>query len=399
MRLKKTLSLLCAAAVSLQLLAVPALAASNQEQIWNYLRGQGLSQPAVAGIMGNLEAESNYLPNNLENASNKKCGLSDAEFTALVDDGTITRAEFARSDTYGVYSNRMYGYGLAQWTWYTLKEGLYDFAKARGTSIADLTMQLDYLLQSALSMKKLAGYQNATDVSAATVLFHNVYENSNSTAAMIAKRVVMAQAVFQKYGDASVHFRRGPVYQNGRFTDVTSADWFDSSVASAYELGLMNGTSDTLFTPMGNVTLAQAITMAARVHSIYPYGDDSFVESGTWYKVYLDYAYENGIIDKAIYQSDMSRDATRAQFAVIFANALPADGLISINVIADDAIPDVKSADAIGPAVYKLYRAGILTGNDQRGTFQPQKTITRAAAAAIVARMGESDARKSVKLT
>ena len=147
MRRKKLLPFLLAAAVTAQLLLLPPQAVSNQEQVWVYLRGQGLSQAAAAGIMGNIEAESNYQPNNLENASNQKSGVSDADFTALVDNGTIDRAEFARSETYGLYSGGMYGYGLAQWTWYTYKEDLDDFARDRGSGIGDREMQLDFLLR------------------------------------------------------------------------------------------------------------------------------------------------------------------------------------------------------------------------------------------------------------
>ena len=94
MKGKKVLFVLLAAVLTLQLLVLPALAVSNEEQIWVYLRGKGLSQPAVAGIMGNLQAESGYLPNNLENVANNRLGITDAEFTAMVDDGTVTRDEF-----------------------------------------------------------------------------------------------------------------------------------------------------------------------------------------------------------------------------------------------------------------------------------------------------------------
>lgn len=399
MKAKKALFFLLAAALTVQLLCLPALAVSNQEQIWVYLRGQGFSQPAVAGIMGNLESESSYLPNNLENTVNQKTGLTDEEFTAMVDDGTITREEFARSEEYGVYANKMYGYGLAGWTWYTYKEELYDLAKERGTSVGDLYTQLELLVTTAMRMKKLGDFKNSTDVETATILFHNVYENSSSTQAMIMKRVERAQAVFDKYGDATVTFPRPETYRSGRFIDVASADWFASSVADAYELGLMTGISDTEFDSLGNVTLAQAITMAARIHCIYQTGAESFIQSGTWYQVYLDYAYKNGIISETMYKSNVNKEATRAQFAEIFANALPADGLISINKVQDGAIPDVPADAAIAPAVYKLYRAGILTGSDQQGTFHPQNFITRAEAAAIVSRMGDSSARKGVTLT
>ena len=400
MRRIKLLPVLLAAGLAAHLLALPVRAVSNQEQVWVYLRGQGLSQAAVAGIMGNIEAESNYLPNNLENASNQKSGVSDADFTALVDNGTISRDEFARSETYGLYSGGMYGYGLAQWTWYTYKEDLYDFARDRGSGIADLEMQLDFLLYSAGQNKKLTDYKNASDVVAATVLFHNAYENSNSTAAMIASRVQKAQAVFAKFGDATVTFPRPEKYTAGRFADVTAADWFNSAVADAYELGLMDGISDSEFDAMGTVTLAQAITMAARIHSIYSTGAENFRSSGgdRWYQVYLDYAYDHNLIDGKLYNADVTKNATRAQFAEIFSKTMNADGLIAINQIADDAIPDVSLTDSFGSAVYLLYRAGILTGSDARGTFHPGDSITRAEAAAIVARMGDSAARRSVSL-
>lgn len=400
MRRIKPLPIILAAALSSLLMTLPAWAVSNQEQVWVYLRGQGLSQAAVAGIMGNIEAESNYRPNNLENSANMRADISDEDFTALVDSGTIDRAEFARSETYGLYSGGMYGYGLAQWTWYTYKEDLYDFAKDRGTSIADLEMQLDFLLYSAGQNKKLADYKNASDVVDATVLFHNAYENSNSTAAMIADRVRRAQDVFAKFGDATVEFPRPEKYTAGRFKDVTIADWFDSVVADAYELGLMDGVSETEFDAMGSVTLAQAITMAARVHSIYATGAENFRISGgsRWYQVYLDYAYDNDLIDGKLYNANVDQKATRAQFAELFARSMPSDGLIAINQIADGAIPDVSLTDSFGPGVYKLYRAGVLTGSDARGTFHPGDSITRAEAAAIVARMGDSAARRSVSL-
>ena len=37
----------------------------NEKTIWNFLTGKGLNAYAVAGIMGNLYAESGLMPNNL----------------------------------------------------------------------------------------------------------------------------------------------------------------------------------------------------------------------------------------------------------------------------------------------------------------------------------------------
>lgn len=197
-----------------------------------------------------------------------------------------------------------------------------------------------------------------------------------------------------------VSFNRCNVYYQGQFSDVPAGQWFTDSVAEAYELGLMKGSSENSFNPYGDVTLAETITMAARIHSIYTYGEENFDQStgGMWYQTYLDYAYNNGIIARKYYNTDVTKKATRAQFAEIFAKSLPEEALSAISSIADGAIPDVDTSDSYAQYVYLLYRAGILTGGDAMGTFSPQTFITRAEAATIVSRMAESDNRKQFTL-
>lgn len=195
-----------------------------------------------------------------------------------------------------------------------------------------------------------------------------------------------------------VHFPRHSTYTQGQFTDVPPEQWFTDSVADAFAFGLMKGNSATTFNPYGDVTVAEAVTMAARIHSIYTTGTENFVSDGKWYQVYMDYAYQNGIITKAYYNSDVSQKATRAQFAEIFANALPADGLYPINNVGDNKVPDVPMSAYYAPSVYKLYRAGILAGGDAKGTFSPGTFITRAECAAIVSRMAESNNRVGFSL-
>ena len=204
----------------------------------------------------------------------------------------------------------------------------------------------------------------------------------------------------QKQQGAEVHFERVTIYYQDQFTDVPADQWYTESVANAFELGLMKGNSADTFNPYGDVTVAEAITMAARIHSIYSTGTENFDQSvgGAWYQTYLDYALANGIISRAYYNSDVTHKASRAQFAEIFANSLPAEALAAMNSVADNAIPDVKMTDSFAAFVYKLYRAGILTGSDANGTFNPQTFITRAEAAAIVSRMAESNNRVSITL-
>ena len=60
---------------------------TNEEKIWNFLKGAGLNDCGAAGLMGNLYAESGLRPDNLQNSYEKKLGYTDASYTAAVDSG------------------------------------------------------------------------------------------------------------------------------------------------------------------------------------------------------------------------------------------------------------------------------------------------------------------------
>ena len=109
-------------------------------------------------------------------------------------------------------------------------------------------------------------------------------------------------------------------------------------------------------------------------------------------KVLEDYCKANGILKRDF--DDYNAPIKRCDFADIMAAALPAAALSAINDIGE--IPDVGKADPYAGAVYTLYRAGILTGNDAAGTFGPETSINRAAAAAIVTRMADPALRKNI---
>ena len=183
-------------------------------------------------------------------------------------------------------------------------------------------------------------------------------------------------------------------YEN-QFTDVKSSDWFYSNVSTAFSLGLVNGVSDTYFNQAGNITVAQTIALAARIHNIYYANECDFTQGTPWYQVYVDYAVSYGIINSGEY-SDYNATATRAQFARIIAKSLPEDALEPINTV--NSIPDVLTSYQSGPSVFLLYRAGILTGNDKYGTFAPNSNIKRSEVATIVTRMVKPELRKSFVL-
>ena len=148
------------------------------------------------------------------------------------------------------------------------------------------------------------------------------------------------------------------------------------------------------------MTIAQAIKLAAAVHQLNRYGK-VLLQNGrpSWYSTYVQYAVDNGLIEPAYADytdAQMNSAVTRAEFVHIFHAAT--DDLREMNTVADNAIPDVKTGDAFAAEIYDFYRAGILTGSDANGTFHPTDSIKRSEVAAILIRMYDSSARKSIAL-
>ena len=193
------------------------------------------------------------------------------------------------------------------------------------------------------------------------------------------------------------NFQKVNTYTAGQFSDVPAGSWFAPNVQAAYELDLMTGSSDTTFNPNGNLTVAEALVLACRLHSTYVGDGETFAANGgTWYQPYVDYAVKNGIITDGAY-TDYTATATRAQFAAILAAALPDEALPAINSVT--SLPDLDANATYAAAVLKLYNAGILTGSDAAGSFKPTSTIQRSEVATIVTRMADKSLRKTFTLT
>lgn len=165
------------------------------------------------------------------------------------------------------------------------------------------------------------------------------------------------------------------------FSDVPADKWYANDVRQAYELGLMGGKGNGKFDPEGNLTLAEAITMACQVHATY-FGLTFTPGGSPWYQNAIAYALEYGIIDEGEY-SDYTAKAARVDLASLF-YCIPTDEFPRINRIAwiSDLTDDVPNWGFI----YLLYSAGVLTGS-ATGAFQPNNPVTRAEAAAIINRV------------
>lgn len=121
----------------------------NEEAVWNYLLGFGYSKNAVAGIMGNMSVESGSTFDGRIVQGDREPITFSIDYTNKVDSGAISKNDFVNNGPNGG------GYGIVQWTYYTLKDGLYEYAKTeRKITIGDTAMQLDYLDKFLQSDKK-----------------------------------------------------------------------------------------------------------------------------------------------------------------------------------------------------------------------------------------------------
>lgn len=178
------------------------------------------------------------------------------------------------------------------------------------------------------------------------------------------------------------------------FTDVPD-DWSYPYILSCYELGLMSGQGGGLFVPGGTVSVAEAVTVAARVHNLWNGGNGVLPESVPWYGSAVEYSVTYGLLTQGQF-TDFSASATRAQLAGLLAKALPAADLAAINEVS--ALPDVTEETPYAESILALYQAGVLTGSDMYGTFSPEASITRAELAAILCRLVRPEMRQHLTL-
>lgn len=168
---------------------------TNEERIWNFLKDKGLSDHGAAGLMGNLYAESALNPHNLQNTYEKKLGLTDDAYTAAVDSGSYTN--FVRDSA---------GYGLAQWTYWSRKEGLLAYVRSLGKSVGDLEAQLGYLFKELSEgyTGLLATLKTVTNVRTASDAVLTKYERpADQSASVQVKRASYGEKYLTKYAGGS----------------------------------------------------------------------------------------------------------------------------------------------------------------------------------------------------
>lgn len=159
----------------------------NEKVIWDYLLQKTGNAYGTAAIMGNLMAESSLNPANATGKNKTPNYVQDA------DNGTV---DFVHDSV---------AFGLVQWCYYSRKQGLYDFAKSRGVSVGDLTMQLEYMCSEMSKSYKTAwnAVTTATDIREASDVVMLRYEKpATTTEAAKQKRANYGKKFYDQFAAA-----------------------------------------------------------------------------------------------------------------------------------------------------------------------------------------------------
>lgn len=164
----------------------------NTKAIYEALKKKGYSRAGIAGIMGNMNCESAYKADNVQDAFEGKVG-NDTQYTNAVNNLSYTEDMFNHDSV---------GYGLTQNTWWTKKQGLYNHTVKKGRSIGDMQGQIDaladYLSKNQPSLNSYL--KSTTDIVGASDKFLYQYENPSNPELTINKRRDFAFAADNTYG-------------------------------------------------------------------------------------------------------------------------------------------------------------------------------------------------------
>ena len=220
-----------------------------------------------------------------------------------------------------------------------------------------------------------------------------VYVDSNGNVSYITNSSYDAQAGLLRF--ATNHFS---VYGIGykapaNFTDIAD-HWAKTDIEFAVNRGLMNGSSNTTFSPDGSMTRGMFVTALGRLAGVntdgYKTGRFTDVKADAYYAPYVNWAAEKGIVSGTTTTTFAPDQAiSRQEMAVIMSNYAKALGY---------KVPQTRTAvtfadhGSIGgwaaDAVKQMQMAGILNGKDGN-RFDPTGTATRAEVAAVLHRYVE----------
>ena len=174
------------------------------------------------------------------------------------------------------------------------------------------------------------------------------------------------------------------------FKDVTEKKWFYTDVKYVYDNGLMNGMTENTFEPTKSMSRSMFVTVLGRLCGAVEHDTGKFpdVKKGSWYAGYVGWASENGIVGgytDGTFKPD--KTITREEAAAVIDRFIGFIGMLPTwDVTAPSSFSDVKKIGSWArESVDSLRTSGIIAGNN--GNFDPKKTLSRAEAATILARL------------
>lgn len=169
-----------------------------------------------------------------------------------------------------------------------------------------------------------------------------------------------------------------------KFTDVPDSHWASSSITEMADKGIMSGIGNNLFAPSNTLTGAEFVTMIVR----HFYEDKLGTEGEKWYSEFMDAAKSANILTG----TNVTAEGTinRYDMAQLMYNVLKAEGITTSSLSDTSKVADWSAVPSTyRDAVSVCYNMGMLTGVDNKGTFNGTGVMDRAQAAVVMDRLLE----------
>lgn len=174
-----------------------------------------------------------------------------------------------------------------------------------------------------------------------------------------------------------------------KFTDVPSSHWAHASISEMADKGIMSGIGNNLFAPSQQLSNAEFITMLVRQF----YSDKLGTEGGTWYAPFMAAAKSANILTGTNVGSNENLTTStinRYDMAQLMYNVLKAEGITTSSLSDTSKVSDWASVPSTyRDAVSVCYNMGMLSGVDNKGTFNGTGVMDRAQAAVVMDRLLE----------
>ena len=179
---------------------------NNEIEIWTYLKKDGYSEEAASGIMGNMYAESNFVPDAVE-AETKE------------------------------------GYGLVQWS-FERKDSLFEYAEKMKKDVSSIAVQMDFLCMEEMPtmswrinekeyFSNLNQFKNSDSIEKCTEAFMLCFERpKDQSDSAIEKRISFSIDIYNKFRGITGDILQEPDFNNkyafghGNPFPVGQCTWF-----------------------------------------------------------------------------------------------------------------------------------------------------------------------------